>query len=288
VLAVPPAAAAGAGAGAAAGAAAAAAGAAGAAAAAALRAASSIGPFFAVELDASGTGWRPLRELIDDPRVLAGRVAVARSGIARSSGLRLDQVDLRATASIWFLGFAARLLSPVFGGAVLTGTVPTPAVDELWWRAVDGGPIPLAVSPTVGCSAAGLAGRALAAAIQRTSLDGPIAALKSAVGAAFTVSPLVLNGNVASALGGSVRMLAAAAPDLAGTAADLALRLLADGSLSGTGELVRPDPGSPSWFFVRRSCCLFYWIPGAGTCADCVLVPPEVRRRQWREAAGPG
>lgn len=247
-------------------------------AAAVLRAASSIGPYFAVDLDTSGTGWRPLRELVDDPQALAERVGVARAALARSGGLRLDEVDLRATASIWFLGFAARLLLPVFGGAVLTGRVPTPAVDELWWRRVDGGPVPIAVSRTVG-----VAEGELAAAIQRTSLDGPIAALKGAVGTAFTVSPLVLNGNVASALGGSVRMLAAAAPDRAGTAANLAMQLLAEGSLSGTGELVRPDPARPSWFFVRHSCCLFYKVADAGTCADCVLVPAEVRQRQWRE-----
>jgi ferric iron reductase protein FhuF len=41
--------------------------------------------------------------------------------------------------------------------------------------------------------------------------------------------------------------------------------LLGSGPLAGTGR--RREDGS----FVRRSCCLFYRLPGAGTCGDCIL-----------------
>ncbi|WP_250213408.1 (2Fe-2S)-binding protein [Acrocarpospora catenulata] len=37
------------------------------------------------------------------------------------------------------------------------------------------------------------------------------------------------------------------------------------GRLRGTGRFA----GEP--FFVRRSCCLYYRVPGGGTCGDCVL-----------------
>ncbi|MGZ4663789.1 MAG: (2Fe-2S)-binding protein, partial [Frankiaceae bacterium] len=64
--------------------------------------------------------------------------------------------------------------------------------------------------------------------------------------------------------------------------AGLVERMLELPPLSGTGELVQPVRFRPERFFVRRSCCLFYRVPGAGTCGDCVLTPPEVRRRQWQ------
>jgi ferric iron reductase protein FhuF len=37
------------------------------------------------------------------------------------------------------------------------------------------------------------------------------------------------------------------------------------GPLAGTGRRL------PDGRFVRRSCCLLYRLPGAGTCLDCIL-----------------
>jgi len=31
--------------------------------------------------------------------------------------------------------------------------------------------------------------------------------------------------------------------------------------------------------FTRRSCCLYYRLPGAGMCADCALLPANLPRR---------
>ncbi|WP_350325223.1 (2Fe-2S)-binding protein [Streptomyces katrae] len=46
--------------------------------------------------------------------------------------------------------------------------------------------------------------------------------------------------------------------------------LLADGgALAGTGSFVH-EPGL-GVAFVRRSCCLYYRVPGGGLCGDCVL-----------------
>jgi hypothetical protein len=51
--------------------------------------------------------------------------------------------------------------------------------------------------------------------------------------------------------------------------------------LAGMGTLVQPVPERPRRFLVRNNCCLYYRIPGGGTCGDCVLTPPEERHRGW-------
>lgn len=41
--------------------------------------------------------------------------------------------------------------------------------------------------------------------------------------------------------------------------------------LTGTGERRAPVAPDHAWTFRRRSCCLYYRVPGGSTCADCVL-----------------
>ncbi|AXT83752.1 hypothetical protein C6I20_00065 [Aeromicrobium sp. A1-2] len=76
----------------------------------------------------------------------------------------------------------------------------------------------------------------------------------------------MLWGNVASSLSGAQTMLAAARPDRAAAGGRIIGGLLDQGVLHGTGDLHGVRPG-----FVRRSCCLFYRLPSAGVCGDCVL-----------------
>jgi ferric iron reductase protein FhuF len=104
----------------------------------------------------------------------------------------------------------------------------------------------------------------------------------AAFGTTFRLSPQVLWGNVASALAGAAGLLAEAFPARAEAAGQLTAELLRQGPLRGTGEVVQPDPALPRRFLVRRSCCLFYRVPGGGTCGDCVLVPDDVRHQQWQ------
>jgi ferric iron reductase protein FhuF len=98
----------------------------------------------------------------------------------------------------------------------------------------------------------------------------------------FRLPEHLLWGNVASALGGAAGMIADAAPELAERAAEVVAGLLERAPLAGTARLERPDPARQRWFLVRRNCCLYYRIPGGGTCGDCVLTPEEARRRQWQ------
>jgi hypothetical protein len=208
--------------------------------------------------------------------------------MARAAGIAPGQVEERVAASIVFGGLAARLVSPSLGAAVVGGAALRLTVASLWWRPVDGGPVPLAATPVDGAAVGDLAtGRDLdsaAAVLTEFCVQGLAGPMAAAFGTAFRVSPQVLWGNVASALAGAAGMLAEVLPGRAEAAGRLTAEILARGPLRGTGELARPDPAQPRRFLVRRSCCLLYRVPGGGTCGDCVLVPEDARRRQWQAA----
>jgi hypothetical protein len=260
----------------------------------ALAAAAAAGPYFALEPWAGGTQgpaqdgtrWRPLSALVSDPDVLAERVDHARRALARSAATAPAAVEQRAAASIMFLGLASRLVSPPLGAAVAGGVVPDLTLADLWWRRVAGGPLPLAARLSSGAAVGDLGSRQQRAGAARllseVCIQGLAAPVAAAFEAAFRLSPQVLWGNVASALAGAASLLAESFPERAEAAGQLTAEILGQGRLRGTGELVQPDPARPRRFLVRRSCCLFYRIPGGGTCGDCVLVPEDVRHQQWQ------
>jgi ferric iron reductase protein FhuF len=251
----------------------------------ALRTAADVGPYFAVDIDAEGPAWRPFAELVGDGAVLRDRVDAVRAALAQRTGLDVEAVDERATASLHSLALAARLIAPSFAAAVLTGTVPVLDVAGVRWQGVDGGPIPIAFLDPGGAVADGP--EELARLLDFGVIQTVIAPLVGAFGAQFRLSTKVLWGNVASALSGAATMLAAVS---GGAYADRALRLadnlVRGGSLCGHGRYVRPWPDRAERYFVRHSCCLFYRIPGGGTCADCVLVSNDARLVMWQEQAG--
>jgi hypothetical protein len=269
-------------------------------AAEALAAAAAAGPYFAVEPWAEGAGWRQASLLVSDPAVLTDRVTHARAVIAGRAGIAPAELAERVAASIVFLGLASRLVSPSLGAAVLGGVVPYLTLDNLWWRPVDGGPAPLAVrgsGPVTGRQIGdAAAGRQLddpatlddaAALLSERCVQGLADPVAGAFQALFRLSPLVLRGNIASALAGAAGMLARSFPGRAETAGQLTARILALGPLRGTGEFVQPDASQPRRFLIRRSCCLYYRVPGGGICGDCVLTPEHVRRQQWQAALRP-
>lgn len=226
----------------------------------ALDQAAEVGSFFVLDRWTPGSHWRPLRELAERPDVLAERVTAARALLARRSRVPVEQIEERATASIVFLGLAARLVSPAFACAALADHVPDLRLEHLWWKPVEGGPWPMARSETEPRD------RIPAGAAQE--LDAQILVpivtpVLDAFATTFSLSSQVLWGNVASSLAGAQTMLAAARPDRAATGRALLEALLLDGTLRGTGDL--------GTSFRRRSCCLFYRMPGAGICGDCVL-----------------
>jgi hypothetical protein len=223
------------------------------------------GPFFALDLDppptaapADGPAWHRFTELVEDPPVLAARVAAVRAAVAERAGLDVAEIDPRAAASLGHLGLTSRLISPVLGGVLLAGKLLELDADALWWRDVLG-PVPLA--------APGLTARAVgrddAATLAAALTTGPAAALVDAF-AGHGVSRRVLWGNLASATAGALSMLRQIAPGGPTAVAAFGAALFAEPVLTGAGRF---GPAG----FLRNSCCLYYRVPGGGLCGDCVL-----------------
>lgn len=223
-----------------------------------------LGPFFVVGTDPAESAdptWRPVRDLCTDGRSLPDRIAYVRRALAGAD--RPDGgVDDRVAASIAFQGLAAGLVSAPFAAAVLHGVVPELTPEALHWRPSASGPLRLWCPRPVAVPVAALA---------ELLLDGHLAPLVAAVRALVPVSERVLWGNAASALAGAKRVLGAVRPEAGARAAEVAQWLLATGPLAGTGQLLAPAPPDTAWSFRRRSCCLYYRVPGGGLCGDCVL-----------------
>ena len=233
-----------------------------------------LGPYFAVSIHPPGqvlaAPWRPLSTLLDSPEDLRQRIAEVRCALAADRPP--DAVEFRVAASVTHLGVAARLISPVLGTAVLLGRVPRMDPAEVAWQPVLGGPLPLSLpasalagygdQPGAGQPGAGQ----LASELRQSLLNGPVRAL-TGVTAAMSVSPIVLQGNIASAVHAAASMIATARPALASRAATIASALLSAPELAGTWT------GSAAGFR-RRSCCLIYRAAPAATsavCGDCIL-----------------
>jgi hypothetical protein len=244
----------------------------------ALVTAAQFGPFFSWEPWSPDAGWLPWASLADGD-VAAERVRIARDTLIGMFGLAEDAVPMRVVASVTFLGYASRVVSPLLGAAVAAGDLPTPRPDELWWRPQPGGPLPIAYGKTR--ARAGTRSGVTAQVFAEVAVGGLLMPLLETFRTRFALSPQVLLGNVASALGGAAGMIADQAPQYADRAASVVAEILEIAPLTGTGTLVRPSAESPRRFLIRNNCCLYYRIPGGGTCGDCVLTPEEERRRGW-------
>lgn len=219
-----------------------------------LRQLGSVGPFFTVAYgkEPPGPGFRPLGELYGE---LLGPYV-------EEVGRRIGSGPGRVAASTAQFGIVSRLWSLGLGCAVLCGRVPDLGPGRLWWRLPDAGSLELWLPEP-----AEFPGETPARALADTVL-GHLAVLDTALRERFGVSPRVLRGNAASGLVGAVRVLTDRVPGEA--AASLAAGLLAEGGpLGGTGTYLH-EPGL-GVAFVRRSCCLYYKVPGGGLCGDCVL-----------------
>ncbi|GAA2786174.1 IucA/IucC family C-terminal-domain containing protein [Kitasatospora sp. CM 4170] len=234
------------------------------------------GPYFALDTATAPTdtpppGYRPLRELYatGSDSLLAARV--------REVARRLGTAEPRVAASILHLGLAARFCSVGLGAAVLLGTVPELDPDRAHVRIPEQGPIelwtPQRPQPAGEDASPGEAGPdrlpELADRLHRVLVQGQLAPLAVAVRAAVPLSERLLDGNAASALAGTLRMLRPhAAP---GRAEALVAHLLERPPLAGTGTL---HAGG----FRRSSCCLYYRVgPAAGVCGDCCFTRPPRR-----------
>jgi hypothetical protein len=233
--------------------------------------ADAVDGFFAISTrDAEGAdpSWRPLADLIavpaDGPDPVGERLAQVAEGLG---------AERRIAASLLAQSLASRSVSVLLAAAaagVLPDLSPTTVLHARPWA---GGPIPLWADPDR------LTGTALgppddpgtAAALARALAEDHVAPLVDGIRARCSVSPRVLWGNAAGALGGAVRVLGEARPDRHAAALALARGVLAQEPFAGLGAFV-DDPGHPSGLgFSRTTCCLYYRVPGGGMCGDCVL-----------------
>jgi iron complex transport system ATP-binding protein len=109
----------------------------------------------------------------------------------------------------------------------------------------------------------------------RDVVDDHLATVIAAVQAVAPAATGLLWGNVASSLAGALRMLVLAGAASLPAARSLAEALLSYGPLRGTGHL---SVGGGQLSFARRSCCLYYTLPGGGMCGDCALLVNARRR----------
>jgi len=220
-----------------------------------------IGPFFAVGTGGlPGEGWVSVASLRDPHGPLADRVDTVRAALG---------TDRRTAASIAFQGIAAQVVAPLFAAVAVHGVLPdAPVASALLWRPGGDGPWLWwrdGPGSVVACPDAGRPGEFV------TALLSPVV---SAVRARVAVAERVLWGNVASSVASARRLVAAARPDAAVRAAAVARQLLTTAPLAVTTTLCDPAPPDVGWTFHRRSCCLYYRVPGGGTCGDCVLRRP--------------
>ncbi|WP_203787365.1 hypothetical protein, partial [Paractinoplanes rishiriensis] len=201
----------------------------------ALRIAAGLGPYFTWDPWDGAADWQPLTTL-SDPEVLAERVAIARQALLRMSGLPPEAIPERVVASIVFLGLASRLLSPLLAAASIAGALPAPTPESMWWRPAESGPIPIAVrdQPAPGCAERDA--ETIADDINRSAVHGLVEPVLTAVRARFAVSPQVLWGNVASALGGAASMIADAVPDADAAPAPVPTSTPGSGSAPGSAS----------------------------------------------------
>ncbi|MGW2325898.1 (2Fe-2S)-binding protein [Streptomyces sp. NPDC001700] len=231
-------------------------------------AAAEVGPFFALRTgpgDPRAEGYAPIGEAYG----LTGEGAAGPllRGRVEAVGASLGTDEPRVAASLVFQGLAARVWSLALGPAVLTGAVYDLRPDQLWWNPARVAPDDLwwPGAPRAMGEPGGLAGQLA------TCAYGHLTPLHHAVGRAYRVSDRLLWGNAASALVGSLRVLhdwcRARGLDEAGERAVAVARAqFAHPPLCDAGELTTAPLA-----FRRRTCCLYYRVPGGGLCGDCVL-----------------
>ena len=240
----------------------------------ALRRAAEVGPFFTLGVRPGGEGWYAQADLTSSD----GQPLL--SAVLTDYARRLGTPEPRVAASLFYQGYAALVWSPVLAclrEGVLLDLDPTR--------------FHLRCHPNQSLTAALTPARATGSLAVTPLLE----AMAAAVRRIAPVPDRLLAGNAASALTGAARVLAthhanhpgargtrgpaagaatdraeggaAAGPDTADEGA-YDLWAVVDGLLA-SGWLAGACGAGPA--YRRRSCCLYYRVPGGGLCGDCAL-----------------
>lgn len=204
---------------------------------------SSYGGFFALTVGGDSAGWHPV-----------GRsYRHGHTDLIDATLTRYCTSERRVGASLVHLAHAARLWSPVLACAIVHGVLPD--LHDLQ-RADHGAQLRL--PEPVGQPVVSLSPDVLYRVVVEHHMQ-PLAA-----GLPVRLAPALLAGNIASALVGASQALFAVRPDLREPIIGITDSLLSTGVLAGTMTGGVLD-------FRRRSCCLFYRIPGSSLCGDCTF-----------------
>ncbi|MFD6925759.1 (2Fe-2S)-binding protein [Streptomyces sp. NPDC059944] len=229
-----------------------------------LTALGALGGFFVLRTGAPPRGPLPTlarayaRPRADGPGEVYGDPMTFRvEKVAKSIGAP----EARVAASVAQQGLAARLWSIALGSAVVQGQVPDLDPELLRWDPDAGAPDDLWLTEVRARPVSDL---------DEAVRAGHLVPLSAALRDRYRVSPGLLWGNAGSALAGTVRQLDRWArghgqPEAGERARTLAAALLAHPDLAGT-----LDPRT----LRRRSCCLYYRVPGGGVCGDCCFERP--------------
>jgi ferric iron reductase protein FhuF len=205
----------------------------------------------------AGNPFLSFAEFVADGRPaseFAAAVPSLLSSVARATGAR----EPRVAASLVVLGYSARLLGPTVAVLLRDSVLLDVAPARVRFGYAPGTGFQLSLP-----APAGFCGPGLAARWREDVLDEHLAMVVAAVCARVRVAAGLLWGNIASGLAGTLAALARADVATVDACAAFAAGALADGPLAGSGEL------DGSLRFRRRSCCLYYRIPGGGYCGDC-------------------
>ncbi|ORA33271.1 (2Fe-2S)-binding protein [Mycobacterium aquaticum] len=203
----------------------------------------SYGGFFAITVGGDADGWLPARQCYDDGSV----------DLIEKTAAGYGTTELRIAASMIQFSHASRLWSPVL--ACVAGAAVAPDLAGLQrFHSGTALRLPVANGRSVGD------GEALAELLYGMVVEEHLDRL--AAGLRVKIAPGLLYGNAAAALVGAARALVGVRPDLRQPVSALTRALLNIGGLAGTMTGPRPR---------RRSCCLFYRVPGGSYCGDCAL-----------------
>jgi hypothetical protein len=264
----------------------------------AVRAASGLNPLFALSVESDGgddESWLPATCLAPGDPAVHRLVAQVGQGFGDPPG--------RVAASMVLLGYSARLVAPTLATLLRDGLLPDVTPPRVCWRYRPGIGFQLRLPDPSGWRSPADAGigfqlrlsspsgrrstadaetggdldgtATLVGRWRRDVVDGHLATVISAVRAVAPVASGLLWGNVASSLAGSLRVLALGGVAPLASCQALGEDLLSSGPLLGAGHLSVAD-GQLS--FVRRSCCLYYTLPGGGMCGDCALLSDAPRQ----------
>ncbi len=207
---------------------------------AALRRVRGINPFFALDVGRPDETWLPGTALLHGPALKSTIDAIA-------TRYRADEP--RVAASLFFLSYTARLLSPLTAANIPIDVRP----ENLWWHYDRANGLSVRIDqPRLGPPAA----VALAPVVEAIQATTPVASG-------------LLWGNAMSNVAGALKMVVRARMLTAEEAEERGEQLMSAPPFEQAGEFLT-FPGEVT--FRRRSCCLYYRVAAGGKCGDCPLV----------------